>query len=261
MLLHPQSHTSLQTTVSCCEIGAQLWCDCILLPVNYPTAIGNYRLSWQTIACLQIVYLYLLLHILTFCFYKRFWTIRFRLGQFQDGTFPVAEEMNFDEILNDIGGFGKFQKILYVWICAPQIFLAFHMLVSVFTGAVPPHLCRSMAPLKGLPDFKNFSHLTGLDGHPELSCNASLNHSSAAAPEHAVSCQEGWEYSKDTFQSTTVSEVSGKAEALSTHVWFLWIWFPLQACTSLWAGSFFLQRETEPESFENYPKCYKSYAT
>ncbi|XP_037541974.1 organic cation transporter protein [Nematolebias whitei] len=117
--------------------------------------------------------------------------------------------MNFDEILIDIGGFGKFQKILYVWICAPQIFLAFHMLVSVFTGAVPPHLCRSMAPLKGLPDFKNFSHLTGLDGHPDLSCSAFLNHSSAAAPEDghpAVSCQEGWEYGKETFQSTIVSE-------------------------------------------------------
>lgn len=254
MLFHPQSHTSLQTTVGCYEIGAQLRCDCILLPVNYLTAIGNSRLSRQTIACLQIVCLYLLLHLLTFCFYKRFWTIRFRPGQFQDGTFSVAEEMNFDEILIDIGGFGKFQKILYVWICAPQIFLAFHMLVSVFTGAVPPHLCRSMAPLKGLPYFRNFSHLTGLDGHPELSCSAFLNHSSAAAPEDghpAVSCQEGWEYSKDTFQSTIVSEVSGKAEALSTHVRFLRTWFPLQACTSLWAGSFFLQRETEPESFEN----------
>uniref|UniRef100_A0A672ZLI2 Si:dkey-119m7.4 n=1 Tax=Sphaeramia orbicularis TaxID=375764 RepID=A0A672ZLI2_9TELE len=51
--------------------------------------------------------------------------------------------MHFDEILSLVGGFGKFQKVLYVWICLPQIFLAFHMLVSVFTGAVPPHLCRS----------------------------------------------------------------------------------------------------------------------
>ncbi|XP_013880743.1 organic cation transporter protein [Austrofundulus limnaeus] len=117
--------------------------------------------------------------------------------------------MNFDEILSVIGGFGKFQKILYVWICVPQIFLAFHMLVSVFTGAVPPHLCRSLGPLDGLPTYVNFSLLTGSSGRPELSCTASLNHSGSAAPEDghpAVSCREGWEYSKETFQSTVVSE-------------------------------------------------------
>uniref|UniRef100_A0A3B3V251 Si:dkey-119m7.4 n=1 Tax=Poecilia latipinna TaxID=48699 RepID=A0A3B3V251_9TELE len=90
--------------------------------------------------------------------------------------------MNFDDILSKIGGFGKFQKLLYVWICLPQVFLAFHMLVSVFTGAVPRHLCRSAWPSGATPATLNFS------GRP------------------TVSCQDGWEYSKETFQSTTVTE-------------------------------------------------------
>ncbi|XP_061603051.1 solute carrier family 22 member 6-A isoform X1 [Cololabis saira] len=115
--------------------------------------------------------------------------------------------MNFDEILCVIGGFGKFQKILYVWICVPQIFLAFHMLVSVFTGAVPPHLCRSARPSAATPAPLNFSVLTGADGRPDLSCYASMNRS--ADPEDVgatAGCQGGWEYSQETFQSTIVTE-------------------------------------------------------
>ncbi|KAM9339632.1 solute carrier family 22 member 6 [Symphorus nematophorus] len=119
--------------------------------------------------------------------------------------------MNFDEILCLIGGFGKFQKILYVWICVPQIFLAFHMLVSVFTGAVPPHLCLSAWPPAGAPASSNFnlSLLAAPGGRPDLSCTAPLNHSGAGALGDGLptgSCQGGWEYSKETFQSTVVTE-------------------------------------------------------
>lgn len=119
--------------------------------------------------------------------------------------------MNFDEILCLIGGFGKFQKILYIWICLPQIFLAFHMLVSIFTGAVPPHLCRSTWPLVGPPASSsvNFSLLSAPDGWPALSCTTPSNLSSAIAPDEGHptgSCPGGWEYSKETFQSTIVTE-------------------------------------------------------
>uniref|UniRef100_A0A3B4XPA2 Si:dkey-119m7.4 n=1 Tax=Seriola lalandi dorsalis TaxID=1841481 RepID=A0A3B4XPA2_SERLL len=117
--------------------------------------------------------------------------------------------MNFDEILRLIGGFGKFQKTLYIWICLPQIFLAFHMLVSVFTSAVPPHLCRSTWPSAGAPASVNFSSLTTPDGRPDLSCSVPLNHSGAVSlgdGHPAGSCQGGWEYSTQTFQSTIVTE-------------------------------------------------------
>ncbi|XP_074472029.1 solute carrier family 22 member 6 [Sebastes fasciatus] len=125
--------------------------------------------------------------------------------------FSVPEKINFDQILCQIGGFGKFQKILYVWICLPQIFLAFHMLVSVFTGAVPLHLCRPSRPSAGAPSSLNynFSRLSAPDGRPELSCVFPLNHSGAAAlgDGHPTGrCQGGWEYSTETFQSTIVTE-------------------------------------------------------
>lgn len=131
--------------------------------------------------------------------------------------------MNFDEILGLIGGFGKFQKSLYVWICLPQIFLAFHMLVSVFTGAVPPHLCRSTWPSVSTPASlnSNYSLLSATDGLPDLSCTVPLNHSGAVASSNGHptgSCQGGWEYSTQTFQSTIVTEVSGKTSSLSDRL-------------------------------------------
>uniref|UniRef100_A0A8C7ZCJ8 Si:dkey-119m7.4 n=1 Tax=Oryzias sinensis TaxID=183150 RepID=A0A8C7ZCJ8_9TELE len=115
--------------------------------------------------------------------------------------------MHFDDILRTIGGFGRFQKLLYVWICVPQIFLAFHMLVSVFTGAVPPHLCRSSWSSEGPPVPANFSSLSG---RPELACFGPGNRSSPGGPTDdgrlSGTCHGGWEYSTETFQSTTVTE-------------------------------------------------------
>ncbi|KAG7509281.1 organic cation transporter protein-like [Solea senegalensis] len=116
--------------------------------------------------------------------------------------------MNFDDILCHIGGFGRFQKTLYVWICLPQIFLAFHMLVSVFTGAVPPHLCRSTRPSAAAPAFSNFSLVAVPDGRPDLSCTFSLNHSDSETTNRQPTgrCQGGWDYSTETFKSTVVTE-------------------------------------------------------
>ncbi|XP_042290733.1 solute carrier family 22 member 13 [Thunnus maccoyii] len=113
--------------------------------------------------------------------------------------------MNFDQILSAIGGFGKYQKILYIWICLPQVLLAFHMMVSIFTGATPPHRCReSSSSAAG-----NQSSSPGT-----LNLNFSLSDSSCFSSDvllqgnrtERVPCGHGWVYSKETFQSTTVTE-------------------------------------------------------
>lgn len=105
--------------------------------------------------------------------------------------------MNFDEVLARIGGFGRFQKILYVWICLPQIFLAFHMLVSVFTGAVPPHLCR---------DTKAHSHNFNFTLSQSASEACGSTHTNSSFSTHTTACRDGWEFSKDVFLSTVVTE-------------------------------------------------------
>lgn len=113
--------------------------------------------------------------------------------------------MNFDQILSAIGGFGKYQKILYIWICLPQILLAFHMMVSIFTGATPPYHCREGTSSEG----GNQSSFPGI-----LSLNFSLSDSSCFSTAvqmqgnwtERAPCDQGWVYSKETFQSTTVTE-------------------------------------------------------
>ena len=110
--------------------------------------------------------------------------------------------MNFEEILSLAGGFGRFQKVLYVWICLPQVFLAFHLLVSVFTGATPPHACLSAPPGPGAPSggLNSTSRLLLRPGEA-LACPARHNGSNH-------SCPGGWQYDTSVFQSTVVTQVS-----------------------------------------------------
>ncbi|XP_061597026.1 solute carrier family 22 member 13 [Cololabis saira] len=108
--------------------------------------------------------------------------------------------MNFDQILAAIGGFGRYQKILYIWICLPQILLAFHMMVSIFTGATPPHRCRESSD----PGAGNQTLIPATD-----TVNLSLSNSScflSDPQQQDVPCSHGWVYSREVFQSTTVTE-------------------------------------------------------
>ncbi|KAG7257108.1 hypothetical protein CRUP_026250 [Coryphaenoides rupestris] len=99
--------------------------------------------------------------------------------------------MTFEEILSLIGGFGRFQKILYV-------FLAFHMLISIFTGATPPHVCRSAPPPGDRPGLDlNISLLSARK--EQLACPHLLNGSAGI-------CPGDWDYNTDVFHSTVVTE-------------------------------------------------------
>ncbi|KAG9279828.1 organic cation transporter protein-like [Astyanax mexicanus] len=126
--------------------------------------------------------------------------------------------MNFEQLLAAAGGFGRFQKTLYVWICLPQVQLAFHMMVSVFTGATPLHRCRSARP--GSPHW-NQSHAVVLELRlANSSAGISAGHADACSAGSAENrsarsaCESGWVYSQDVFKSTTVTEwdlVCGRA--------------------------------------------------
>lgn len=60
--------------------------------------------------------------------------------------FGAAESatMNYDEVLPFLtrGGFGKYQKKVYLLLCFPTMVCAFHKLLGVFLLAVPDHRCR-----------------------------------------------------------------------------------------------------------------------
>ncbi|XP_062127391.1 organic cation transporter protein [Drosophila sulfurigaster albostrigata] len=54
---------------------------------------------------------------------------------------PVAA-MDFDEILKEIGEFGRYQRVNYLLICLPVLFAAANSLSYVFTAGIPKYRCH-----------------------------------------------------------------------------------------------------------------------
>jgi hypothetical protein len=49
---------------------------------------------------------------------------------------------SFDDVLSELGEFGRYQKLVYFFLFLPTIFSAMHKLSWVFIGASPDHRCR-----------------------------------------------------------------------------------------------------------------------
>ncbi|XP_035028775.1 solute carrier family 22 member 7-like [Hippoglossus stenolepis] len=126
--------------------------------------------------------------------------------------------MKFENILEEINGFGPFQILLIIMLCTPRIVIPCHFLLNIFIGAVPPHHCD----FSSLDDGDLFTNLTREqrlvvsaplrdDGAPK-SCEMFTepqfhllsNGSGAELP--TVPCQSGWVYDNSTFTSTLATE-------------------------------------------------------
>ena len=62
-----------------------------------------------------------------------------------------AEPMEFEDIIEDLGSFGHWQRVIFFLICIMDIFGAFAMLSPVFTGATPRWRCANYSsPIGGV---------------------------------------------------------------------------------------------------------------
>ncbi|XP_056251860.1 solute carrier family 22 member 7-like [Seriola aureovittata] len=128
--------------------------------------------------------------------------------------------MKFENILEEIGGFGPFQILIIVLLCTPRIVLPCHFLLNNFIAAVPPHWCD----VSTLDDGRLFRSLTQQqrltvsvplqkDGKPK-SCEMFsspqfqilYNGSNSSAELPTIQCQSGWIYDNSTFTSTLATE-------------------------------------------------------
>ncbi|XP_071336044.1 solute carrier family 22 member 7-like isoform X1 [Trachinotus anak] len=128
--------------------------------------------------------------------------------------------MKFENILEEIDGFGPFQIVILVLLCTPRIVLPCHFLLNNFIAAVPPHHCD----VSTLDDGGLFSNLTYQqrltvsvplreDGDPQ-SCEMFaepqfqlLSNSSDSSTERpTLQCPSGWVYDNSTFTSTLATE-------------------------------------------------------
>uniref|UniRef100_A0A3Q3WBZ5 Solute carrier family 22 member 6 n=1 Tax=Mola mola TaxID=94237 RepID=A0A3Q3WBZ5_MOLML len=127
--------------------------------------------------------------------------------------------MKFENILEEIDGFGPFQFAMVVLLIVPRLVLPCHFLLNNFIAELPPHHCN----ISSLDDgglFRNLTREQRLivsipvreDGEPE-SCKMFaephfqlLANSSNSTELPTVPCQSGWVYDNSAFTSTLATQ-------------------------------------------------------
>uniref|UniRef100_A0A673KLX7 Solute carrier family 22 member 6 n=1 Tax=Sinocyclocheilus rhinocerous TaxID=307959 RepID=A0A673KLX7_9TELE len=130
-----------------------------------------------------------------------------------------TKTMKFEDLITEINGFGRFQKMILCISFVGRFTLPCHFLLSNFIAAIPSHHC-DISSLDAEGIFGNLSREQKLtvsipaqeDGTP-ASCHMFsypqfhlLTNSSSSSELPVVQCQNGWEYDNSTFSSTLATQ-------------------------------------------------------
>lgn len=132
--------------------------------------------------------------------------------------------MAFTDLLDALGGVGRFQLVYTALLLLPCSLLACHNFLQNFTAAVPRHHCLGPA-----------EHTAGTTNDSEAWLRATIPLDQLGAPEQCrrftepqwallspntsvhgaatESCKDGWVYDHSVFPSTIVTEVRGAGVA------------------------------------------------
>ncbi|KAM6956567.1 solute carrier family 22 member 7-like [Aplochiton taeniatus] len=148
--------------------------------------------------------------------------------------------MKFEDLLEEVDGFGRFQILIIILLCVPRLVLPCHFLLNNFIAATPSHHCD----LTSLNDGIIFQNLTQAEiltvsvptkgdgipsscemfAEPQLYLSFDVENDTSAPP--TVQCQSGWVYDNSTFSSTLATEwdlvcdKKGLSKALATIFFF-----------------------------------------
>ncbi|KAG5196475.1 solute carrier family 22 member 6 [Ovis aries] len=123
--------------------------------------------------------------------------------------------MAFNDLLLQLGGVGRFQKIQVTLVILPVILMASHNTLQNFTAAIPTHHCRPPAdtnlskdgdleawlPRDGQGRPESCLLFTSPQRGPPFPNGTETNGTGATEP-----CPHGWVYDNSTFPSTIVTE-------------------------------------------------------
>ncbi|KAK9540429.1 hypothetical protein VZT92_002883 [Zoarces viviparus] len=127
--------------------------------------------------------------------------------------------MKFENILADINGFGRFQKMIIVISFIGRFTMPCHFMLNNFIAAIPSHHC-DIGSLDDEGFFWNLSQAERLAVSIPVKEDGSLNSCQMfAEPQYhllinssnmtdlpTVPCQNGWVYDNTTFKSTLTSQ-------------------------------------------------------
>jgi len=129
--------------------------------------------------------------------------------------------MGFADLLDEVGGFGRFQLIHVMLLSIPGLLMACQNLLNNFTAGVPEHHCRipnitaalnestssvlrAFIPLDSSLTLSKCTRYTETQWHL---ITDKLSHRNVTELL-TESCADGWTYDKTEFSSSIVSEVS-----------------------------------------------------
>ncbi|XP_016347641.1 solute carrier family 22 member 6-A-like [Sinocyclocheilus anshuiensis] len=120
--------------------------------------------------------------------------------------------MGFADLLDEVGGFGRFQMIHVTLLSIPGLLMASQNLLNNFTAGVPEHHCRipnitaallrAFIPLDSSLTPSRCSRYTDAQWHLITDKPSHTN----ASDLQTEACAEGWTYDKTEFISSIVSE-------------------------------------------------------
>ncbi|KAL0169887.1 hypothetical protein M9458_034483, partial [Cirrhinus mrigala] len=127
--------------------------------------------------------------------------------------------MKFENLLAEVGGFGKYQISIIALLVIPRVTLPFNFLLNNFIAAIPSHHC-DISSLDANGILGNLSQQERLtvsipaqkDGtfaschmfsHPQFHL---LTNYSNGTELPVVECQNGWEYDNSMIKSSLATE-------------------------------------------------------
>ncbi|XP_008103110.1 solute carrier family 22 member 7 [Anolis carolinensis] len=130
--------------------------------------------------------------------------------------------MNFEDLLQEVGGFGNFQVLILLLLCFPRLLLPMHFLLHNFLAAIPPHHCNityedQLANLTkqevwfiSIPrDSEDVFSSCKMFSEPQfhLLVNSTKEAANTTTNITAVqNCQHGWIYDQSQFTSTIATQ-------------------------------------------------------
>ncbi|XP_060068369.1 organic cation transporter protein-like, partial [Ylistrum balloti] len=128
------------------------------------------------------------------------------------------EKMNFDEIIETIGSFGKYQKIQVVLLCLPHIHAGIFMVISVILLGVPEHRCKIPGYSGDTYTIQSPEHQTMVDNYIPKSTDSTKDYDQCHVYNDTnsynntfignrtiVEC-DSWVYSQSVFTETFVTK-------------------------------------------------------